>query len=1213
MAEIEKIVPIEGMQAPLDVRLNLREMFGRWLFQPENPVVVQNVDDLIDEMELLELCKYYRIEYVGAADDLADKWDKSKERLSDGGPLFSELRQQGWVSFDGARWVMLSPPIGTLYHIKYPSSSTQKFLEELNKVRFVKKIDTPPSNIRDLANRISNENRCDRHISTKNTKWLINKIWQNLCSDIGVYAILRSKIKPSKNTECNPYLKPCDGNNNDVIDMIFLEWCTWCNIFKYCGEWNSLWSPIEKRYCREAAFRILERQEVWGGWSNDIVDYFNLLEQTYSIPQGSVRYLGCRIEEQPKTLVAKVSWLETVSVESIMTGRLMMEHHCPSSIYFSYRLILSELELINIGEDIIETRDKLLSFSVEHPMALQELLDKSKHRSLILSDILMCAQTTSLAIKLILQWKSNVNLNSNQKSNREMYVKMFAIQDSLSLLGYYLKAKLVDLDEVASLITWCYMEIPNNQLISSDIYQVVGRQILVFINNDTVDYKTELLQCLVEQVGYISNVPRACFSGILNALNIISDTQNVDTLSMVTLYTKFAYDMKLEWTDSANLSPELSMQLVIAASSQKSSVFNALLIPFDSVARMSEAKPSESMLVRNSIADTLRTHIRLLARAISAWPDNNIPLELSNALKNLTSYSTIEHNEKGRIGALTDRYRPNIYWRKEKGSPAEDLVAAWKRLASDNQECLLRIFNISDDPVFLAELCQHLPAHAKISVQSRLQQLNPKEASVSWTWSEIEHRIESLLNAGEVKLAREHFDVIKQELTRAPLESQLGLFNLELRLILKEENWELLDNTIVPSGFDKLASKQSQNQLDFYNATSQLLRPNGDLVKARNILQHLSDKNKSVSAYQENMFAVAIRQIIGEYLHPLEGEDIKSGESLLEKINIVIDSNPKSNRLIANRALLMFSLQRPEDAFKSLAHYRIDIRDSDIEYIAILAKLEMGCRSEAMQMLDSAIIEFEGNKQLVNLKKIILSGESTLNMTYQYERIQSECTDVLEYIRGALQQLMELYPSQVGKVFCPSGDGFRDYLIHKVSAAVASLQYISAMLRPRGNLKDNLKFEDDLNSAVRIILDAHLSFVKWSASDQSLGGQTSVGNPGERDIVIKASGQELAIYEALVCKGVEKTNIKKHFDKLLRYGQCSVYFLVVYSYAKNTESIFEYIKEMLEDDTPSGLLFNNVKQLNYPDYATNGYLATYHVNHQEIAVAFLLVDLNVEK
>ncbi|MFJ3149609.1 hypothetical protein [Pseudomonas hunanensis] len=132
---------------------------------------------------------------------------------------------------------------------------------------------------------------------------------------------------------------------------------------------------------------------------------------------------------------------------------------------------------------------------------------------------------------------------------------------------------------------------------------------------------------------------------------------------------------------------------------------------------------------------------------------------------------------------------------------------------------------------------------------------------------------------------------------------------------------------------------------------------------------------------------------------------------------------------------------------------------------------------------------------------------------------------------------------------------------------------------------------------------------KWDVADQSLGGATANGNPGERDAVIRVSGQEISIIEALVCTGLDRTNIKKHFDKLVSYGVCDLYFHVIYSYAKELNPLFKYVGEMLEHEAPSGLIYLDCEPLGPPNYEASGYVATYRVDHREVAVAFLIVYL----
>ncbi|MDQ0074506.1 hypothetical protein J2W34_006330 [Variovorax boronicumulans] len=235
---------------------------------------------------------------------------------------------------------------------------------------------------------------------------------------------------------------------------------------------------------------------------------------------------------------------------------------------------------------------------------------------------------------------------------------------------------------------------------------------------------------------------------------------------------------------------------------------------------------------------------------------------------------------------------------------------------------------------------------------------------------------------------------------------------------------------------------------------------------------------------------------------------------------------------------------------KSVAARRQETRSSELELIAVLAKSEMGLRDEAMAILDAAITEFSSDDRLIALKNDMQAGDATPSIASI-----SIAVDPIASIRAALQQLTELQPSQVGEVLGPPGRGVRGYLVRQVPRAVAALQPMAAMLRDRKIPEDEARLEDDLNTAVRELLGASLAVAKWDVVDQSLGGATSNGNPGERDTVIRVCGHEISIYEALVCFGLDRTNIKEHFEKLLSYGICDIYFHVIYSYAKKVKPL----------------------------------------------------------
>jgi hypothetical protein len=217
----------------------------------------------------------------------------------------------------------------------------------------------------------------------------------------------------------------------------------------------------------------------------------------------------------------------------------------------------------------------------------------------------------------------------------------------------------------------------------------------------------------------------------------------------------------------------------------------------------------------------------------------------------------------------------------------------------------------------------------------------------------------------------------------------------------------------------------------------------------------------------------------------------------------------------------------------------------------------------------------------------------------------------LNSVRIALQQLVGLECSQIGEILGPLGQGLRGYLIGEVSNAVSSLQRMAGMLRDRKDPANDARLEDDLNTAVREVLNASFKMVKWNVSDQSLGGLTAKGNPGERDLVIRASGSEIAVYEALVCGGLDRTNINKHFAKLPAYGYCDTFFYVIYSYADEVKPLLVHIGAMLEHDLPSRLVFRNSTALKSADHGVSGYLATYTIDHREVAIVFMITDLKI--
>ncbi|WP_187229763.1 hypothetical protein [Escherichia marmotae] len=1210
MEGFEEVLPMNGMFAPLAVRQELKQMFMRWLPSPCYSRAAPGPGEKMNGVELLSLCEHFRFEYPGEAKDLAKSWDESEERKADSGPVFDELVSQGWVFFDGGRWIMQGAPMGTLSLISYPSPSTKIFLENLSKPRLIAKTEQQPVEVLALAEKIRAEFCLEQHIPVESPEWFLGRLWERLCptgavQPENVMALLPESVSEEIRGDTLSSLKE---TNDDAVDFAFLEWTAWCHAIEGYGTWDSQWSPSQQRFCHEAAHRALSRQTLWGKWECDLARYVDVLQKTYVIPAEKLRFAGRVPKMPPITSVARADWLASREGESVMMERLMAQRHGPTTVNFAFSLLCSELEKTDIGTGILAATEAILSFAVNHPVAMLQLHFRVNADPGLLVDMLLYPPTACLAARWTVEWQSRTGSNNVLNRGREAQTKTFAVQDSLSVIAYHLNANSISLEECASLITWCYTGNTGMGRVIADPRRHVGRLLLGIFARHDEHVQSELLRYLADQVAYEDNIPRACFSGVLDGMNSLPLATEDAMAPVIALYSEFARKQHLDWTDATELSADMAGHLVASACAQAESDRNAFLIPFDAMALILAAPSDEALSVRASVARTMRTHVRLLARAVSGWPYEKIPSVLSDVLKTLISRGVIEHDQKGRIGALTDRYSPTTYLGRETGSPAQDLASAWRKLDKNNQDELLQAFALSDDPVLLAELCQFLPATAKLGIRARLQQLKPDEASVFWSWPELHHRIETLLIAGEYQLAREHLEDVRENLSSAPQQYWLALFALELQLFLKEEKWDALDSATVPTTLDPATTRQANDQLDFYKATSQLLRPDGDLVSSRAELQRLSSQPGASTTYRDNYFAVAIQQIIGPTLHSLSGADKVAGERLLGEINSVITSNKElaSNTLLANRAHLLFALQRPAAALEGVVKRRSEVRSSELEMVVVLAKYEMGYQEEAIAILDSAIKEFENDRRLVVLKEDLQAGNIASRGASA-----SVAVDSVSSIRSALQQLAQLPMSLVGDILGPPGLGFRGYLIREVSRAVASLQRMAGMLRDRKNPADEARIENDLNSAVREILSASLALAKWDVADQSLGGTTANGTPGERDAVIRVSGQEISVYEALVCKGLDRTNIRKHFDKLLAYGTCDIYFHVIYSYAQDVKPIFEYVRKMLEHEISPMLTYCNCKELMPPDHETSGYVATYSVGHREVAVVFLIADLKI--
>ncbi len=100
-------------------------------------------------------------------------------------------------------------------------------------------------------------------------------------------------------------------------------------------------------------------------------------------------------------------------------------------------------------------------------------------------------------------------------------------------------------------------------------------------------------------------------------------------------------------------------------------------------------------------------------------------------------------------------------------------------------------------------------------------------------------------------------------------------------------------------------------------------------------------------------------------------------------------------------------------------------------------------------------------------------------------------------------------------------------------------------------VKRGLELEDIINDWVTSLLNQKMSFLNWSARDQTRGGTSSSGkNVGEKDLeVYDTKGEKLFVFEAFRLFSVDTTTINEHINKLNGYNAngCQTVIVMIYS------------------------------------------------------------------
>jgi hypothetical protein len=601
----------------------------------------------------------------------------------------------------------------------------------------------------------------------------------------------------------------------------------------------------------------------------------------------------------------------------------------------------------------------------------------------------------------------------------------------------------------------------------------------------------------------------------------------------------------------------------------------------------------------------------MLARAVGVWPDVP-PDALVAALVRSIRAGAISHAEKGRVPAFGARFEAGPFYVPIERPIAFDLGDAIAALASDARESVLAAILECDEPLTLAQLLTVAPPATHERLKQRIAQLTPQEAGTVMTLLEVQARVEALLSAGLNDVAatfmKEEEDV--KTLGQVPGRA-LVRFRAQLRWYLQRGDLAAIDGATLPANLPPAEEPEGTDALDFYRALAHLYRrpPNPD--EAKRTFERLHQRRPDVAAYVVNMLAAETSAVLaGDLFRILRGAEVKRARSAVNVAGVAIArcrATSDEDRVIheCNRALLWLATGAPERAHQGLISLPAGNQEERVVAYDAVALFRMGRRTEGQAAIGRAVIAF-GETDLLEAARAQIQGGTP----FDARPAASSVEDPLPGLKAAVGEILLLDPHRQSAVLRPPPDPLFDLITEYVGLSAASVVALVPMMK---NVEID-SCEDDLSAFVQAMLRARFGFLGWSVTDQSRGGFTAAGNPGERDIVIMKDSAVLAVLEAVVCNrpashAWTRDELTSHFHKLFAYGQCSLFFHLTYSYEANPADVLAELQRIAASETPPGFQYLDRGDLRLTDSGVLGFVAKYQGNLAQVKVVFLLLDL----
>jgi hypothetical protein len=962
---------------------------------------------------------------------------------------------------------------------------------------------------------------------------------------------------------------------------------------------NRAWEQTEADAFCEAALHEIETEATLTGWEGVRALYVKQMAIFSQRPSTDADEF---LPAVPGTVFDRAVWLSSSKLQRFMHWAL----EACGDLFGLVRLLLADVEAEDQAAAPHKTAQRLIQLALERPEILYAVLLTVEQHPVLLADLVFHPATSALACSLIARWPSPSSGWERELTTRDdQNTRAIAFVDAVSVMGHFLEVGSLHPEEVASLLDWMH----KNARTGDDEKTGSSESMLAALRSELGGQSPEILQKMVGSL--TASMPQSGLgtSRFAAALDIVDTGKLGGEIDPALLVTAYIESLAAgEYTLSANgVSISGAASLLELAKRAPSQLFQKFLYPIDVKAKLADASGENEYTVKDGIIRAVRTHVRVLSRAVAGRIEAG-PDEVLNALIAAVRSGALGHEEKGRVAAFSARYETEPFRGLPDRPIAADLGAALSVLVEGDREQLLVAILETDEPMVLAQLLAFVPHAARGRIEKRIKDLTPSQAGEICSLTEAQERIEALLSAGLADAAA-HFIEAERDLKPLgnPPGREMTRLRATLRLQLLRQEWAAIEKAEPSSEFPASEKASAAETISFYKALAVLQNPEGDRQAAEQMFTQLQRRRTDIPSYAINLFAAQISHLLGSDLFAqLDGVTLVRGRRILsdaEQMMLGVRAIGASDTEIftCNKALLLLAVGQPERAYELLTSMQTTrLGDSRAAYSAV-ALSRTGRTAEAMAMLDQAEQLQGSTKVLQAARAHIKSGKAFLAIA----NVSSEDNPVPR-IKAALFDLSQMDHIRQAEVLYSPPEPFDSFVIEHVRSASGSVTSLVPMMK--GIKIDSC--EDDLSALIRELLGSRFQFLGWSVPDQSKGGFTAKGNPGERDLLVQKDTATLAVLEAVVCnESLAKQNLTSHFQKVVGYSTCRLFFHLTYAYSKNPSSILEHLRKTAEKDAPAGFKYVGGDEIPLTDSRPAGFIARYAGDGYEIKVVFLLLDM----